>query len=157
MTSCHFSHDGRYLVNSSDLDFAVSVWDVREGSLIKKFFSEYHAFKQFCTRVLEVWLHPSWVSSNYHHPPKLRGRLIKYWSEVNIMVIALDGVCHFYFWCDLWLWHYWQFLALLTNFVAGFPRRFPFKDEKEINYNIFERSIFKQMLYGKSCVPRMLE
>ena len=40
MTSCHFSYDGRYLVNSSDLDFAVSVWDVREGSLIKKFFSE---------------------------------------------------------------------------------------------------------------------
>ena len=99
----------------------------------------------------------SWVSSNYHHPPKLRGRLIKYWSEVNIMVIASDGVCHFYFWCNLWLWHYWQFLALVTNFVVGFPRRFPFKDEKEINYNIFERSIFKQMLYGKSCVPRMLK
>ena len=40
VTSCHFSHDGRYLVNSSDLDFSVSVWDVREGSLIKKLFSE---------------------------------------------------------------------------------------------------------------------
>lgn len=39
MTSCHFSHDGRYLVNSSDLDFAVSLWDVREGSLIKKIFN----------------------------------------------------------------------------------------------------------------------
>lgn len=58
VTSCHFSHDGRYLVNSSDLDFAVSVWDVREGSLIKKLFSEYYdcflqweshvcAFKEF--------------------------------------------------------------------------------------------------------------
>ena len=41
VTSCHFSYDGRYLVNSSDLDFAVNVWDVREGSLIKKLFSEY--------------------------------------------------------------------------------------------------------------------
>lgn len=37
---CYFFYDGRYFVNSSDLDFVVSVWDVREGFFIKKFFSE---------------------------------------------------------------------------------------------------------------------
>ena len=59
----------------------------------------------------------TWMSSNYH-PPKLTG----WWWFRNIFqkyhkyqtVIAWVGVCHFYLWCNLWLWHYWKVLALLN-------------------------------------------
>ena len=36
VTTCDVSHDGKYVVSGSDLDSAVSIWDARDGQLIKK-------------------------------------------------------------------------------------------------------------------------
>ncbi|EDO40174.1 predicted protein, partial [Nematostella vectensis] len=39
VTTCHFSSDGKYVVSGNDLDYAVCVWDARDGKLIKKLFN----------------------------------------------------------------------------------------------------------------------
>ena len=36
ITSCNFSCDGKFIVSGGDLDFSVSVWDAKEGELIRK-------------------------------------------------------------------------------------------------------------------------
>ena len=35
ITCCDFSHDGKYIVTGSDLDFKIRLWDSHSGELIK--------------------------------------------------------------------------------------------------------------------------
>ncbi|CAB4000058.1 WD repeat-containing 88-like [Paramuricea clavata] len=36
LTSCNYSSDGKYIVSGGDMDFSISIWDAKDGVLIRK-------------------------------------------------------------------------------------------------------------------------